>query len=925
MLIRPGYNFNRAGKTTVLKSKGAGAAFNFDLVLGRHSLMLHTGTNPAFPDAVRPGEDIIAKFKGIGVTSPLYLHDNKWHHLAFRSKFVSSSTDTNSSCFVDIYVDGQSPQAFKSNSTSKLCTIFQSGENITFLSDSFDGDIDEVAIYETSLPDSLIYAHYTDAILNHKPYRLIDPGTPAPAPAPTSSTFSLKEFAPGTQLPTPTGKPTQGVKLSCLQQLQQYPNPRYPSTTSIASSKRKLGPLSNCMDPQYMADENQPNTTKMGVINGSLAIQRELATTWNYAIFIGNVNELEFKHNSSYINLTMELVNEMHAKHQTPFELEIIRANVYNISMPRGPNNKPAIVSNNHPDACYLQDKSGNFIDYHGLPVKNASRHRYLRITSKHSTVCPDATFDSDGEYFKSAFTSLQRNLSKSVRAIRLWEDGELFASQMSARDALALDPVVFQDFLSLKLPNTSIGYDFRTFTSNWRLRLTNRFRDIFMQDNALKQQLLADTEYGEFEVEGSTTYFGRWPILRNIMTARPNPRDTSKTMHYAKVDMYVTRPFEWDIGAGSWHGLDWISMVLPSQIAAGDFLYSPFVSPGWSAAEEKNVRPGQWLGLLKCAAATGAEYYYTGLFSPSDNGLFSRSQNWAWVAAIPAYAQAITQQWVDLLDNGKLLQGDQPMQEVMWNLPSDILQPISYRFWSGSQNVPVYIRQSLNDPSVLLVTGTVQPQSSVVGNVPLVVNASIQLPLPAKQNQLTVFEFRRQGSVYVVHLDKGATDVVDAAEVSSVVQLDAWHEATHPSYWNSNVCVEAELHDAYQPLSGGSGKRDHTTETATSNDFSMFVTFVTLYSDVDELSFQYTMRPGTCAGNKYFINVRIRQRNDGKGCIGGTVGSRSLWNVCVVGSDWQHVRTSDTFQLDEMTLIDMNGKMGEVDVDTIELECQIK
>jgi hypothetical protein len=40
-----------------------------------------------------------------------------------------------------------------------------------------------------------------------------------------------------------------------------------------------------------MANENQPNTTKFGVINGSIDNQRELATNWGYAIFLGNVEQ----------------------------------------------------------------------------------------------------------------------------------------------------------------------------------------------------------------------------------------------------------------------------------------------------------------------------------------------------------------------------------------------------------------------------------------------------------------------------------------------------------------------------------------------------------------------------------------------------------------------------------------------------------
>ena len=129
--------------------------------------------------------------------------------------------------------------------------------------------------------------------------------------------------------PTPAGVPTQGVQVSCVDQLKAFPAPRYPA----APKPRKLGPLSNCMDPQYMAGENQPNTTKYGVINGSIDNQRELAANWGYAIFLGNVEQLAIVRNAPEYNLTMELANSMPT---TPFEVSIIRDNVYNISSPRG-------------------------------------------------------------------------------------------------------------------------------------------------------------------------------------------------------------------------------------------------------------------------------------------------------------------------------------------------------------------------------------------------------------------------------------------------------------------------------------------------------------------------------------------------------------------------------------------------------------
>jgi hypothetical protein len=39
---------------------------------------------------------------------------------------------------------------------------------------------------------------------------------------------------------------------------------------------------------------------------------------------------------------------------------------------------------------------------------------------------------------------------------------------------------------------------------------------------------------------------------------------------------------------------------VRPSEIAAGNPWFSPFVAAGWSGKAESNVRPPQWLGLMK-------------------------------------------------------------------------------------------------------------------------------------------------------------------------------------------------------------------------------------------------------------------------------------------------------------------------------------
>ena len=90
--------------------------------------------------------------------------------------------------------------------------------------------------------------------------------------------------------------------------------------------------------------------------------------------------------------------------------------------------------------------------------------------------------------------------------------------------------------------------------------------------------------------------------------------------------------------------GLDYLEFYRPSEIKAGDELFSPFVAAGWKSAAERNMRPAQWLGFLKIMTCLGAEYVETGFFSPLQFSAKEKNvqlpQNYVWQAAAPAYAQ---------------------------------------------------------------------------------------------------------------------------------------------------------------------------------------------------------------------------------------------------------------------------------------------
>ena len=279
-LLRAGPNFNKAGETAVLSSRGEGSSFYFEALMGRHSYGLHAGsTSYGFPAMLRGGEDVLTRLEGVGRASHSWLLDGGWHHVAMRKRANPANA---SECYADIWIDGQSPAGFGFNSTGpavpfnsmhRACS-FHTGEPRTLLPDALGGDGDEVAIWTTALSDTHIAAHAAGALRRGEPYSFTDPGGPPPHVDPTDGPFDLKEFAPGTQLPTPADSPngTRGVTQTRLQQLQAFPPPRY----AASPAPRPLPPLSNCMDSNYMAGENQPGVSKEAMINGSLAIQAEV-------------------------------------------------------------------------------------------------------------------------------------------------------------------------------------------------------------------------------------------------------------------------------------------------------------------------------------------------------------------------------------------------------------------------------------------------------------------------------------------------------------------------------------------------------------------------------------------------------------------------------------------------------------------------
>ena len=175
--------------------------------------------------------ELSVPLSGAGVLAADYLWGapgkyDGWHHVAASLDAASGRTA--------LWIDGESQPAMqaKLNSSASIAAIK------IFTIDKLNAValyacLDEIAVFSQALPDSLIYQHFQDTMAHHRPYSAADPGGTAPAPpvhpdANSSDFYDLKDFPPGTELPSPAGlNNTNSVDATCVDQLHAVPSPRF--------------------------------------------------------------------------------------------------------------------------------------------------------------------------------------------------------------------------------------------------------------------------------------------------------------------------------------------------------------------------------------------------------------------------------------------------------------------------------------------------------------------------------------------------------------------------------------------------------------------------------------------------------------------------------------------------------------------------
>jgi hypothetical protein len=362
-----------------------------------------------------------------------------------------------------------------------------------------------------------------------------------------------------------------------------------------------------------------------------------------------------------------------------------------------------------------------------------------------------------DGRTQKMYIDSLLANLKRPLDFIN--ENGEVFI--VYPEKFISEDKNIVRD--KNKYPDLS----WNQYQTVKRLEKETAYKNAFMQNPLLKNTL-----YSEYAIDGEKNFRHDYALMRKI-------NSKINGMYYSTPDFYPRFPDNWKKWRGPWHGLEWIENCRNTEIALGDKLFSPFVAAGWNANEEKNIRPGQWLGLLKILGVMGAEFYYSGFFNTAKD--LAKPENYVWQCAMPAYAQAITSYYEDILRNGILL-----------NEPNYILYPES--------DVPVVVRKH-QLKKIYVIAAALQTNSNNKGAVADSTKVTIEI-----EGKKISFLARRQGSVYILNLEKA---------LPTLVQLDSWHQWYHPYYWSKNIMIEAEL-----------GEGEIVTEQYVKLDFSNAITY---------------------------------------------------------------------------------------------------
>jgi hypothetical protein len=786
-LFKPGPKFNNQQTNFFAGTNGV-----FSISWNYPSLTFNTKHKNT--SGVDISDSFTIQLNELGRKSYGYYTDGNWHHMVFKFNATTGVKE--------IWVDGQLPAGFSKTITAGS----YNNQSISLgLSSTVDyaryyGSLDEIAIYNTAIPASLIYKHYL-GFLNGQSYSYTNDFTGIiPPPLPVTGPLDVLEFAPGHILGQVTSGISTGVNRLPTEQLNSFALPRYKTNHTM---RRNL----NWMDMDYMGGQFQtwsPNQLSVATYGGQVV--NELSKNYNYALSIAQSPNNVDHRDTTRVGLANRNPN-------IPLMLVTFRGV------------GGGMTNQNRPNSYYLQNSSGQFLDQNG----NVTTNKIWRPTA------PDIDYVQDGNTlfsllsrYNSPTTNPNIYLTRKINWIN--ENGEYVPNIINS--ALAADPVV-------NTARINSGLSERAWFSR---RLVENDKVAF--SNIIKTHPTVDPSvvYTYYGLTQDPSGFYDWFEAKKYNTPINN-------QYYSTSDFYVRYPYNWKDWISAWHGLKWFTESRYTELQQGDKYFSPFVSAGWDSNEENNVRPAQWLGLLKIMSNLGAEFFYTGHFSLQSP--WPDSRNWIWQAVAPSYAQAAFSRVEDLYKNSNILNGDVPASWVNPTRPA-------YQFNAGDVRKVINVRKH-NTLNKYIITGTIQPHSSMQGNAELETNATITL-----DGQQVSFKIRRQGSVYVY--DKTVTPAI-------FYQLDSWHESTHPWYWSKSFNIEAELFD-----------NNITTTYKTENISNNYTTFTTGVNSTSTLEYNFNVR----SQSTYYLWIRAKSIDGTNGLLNIGLDNQPIKTIgCINDTNW--------------------------------------
>lgn len=741
-------------------------------------------------------------FDGNGTESFSRLMDNNWHQLTLQ---YHSRTGKKS-----VFIDGKQSSSWTKIVAKKgrICGAAPCNSSLQFnhsrrTNQIFEGDLARIEVYNQSLnPEQVDGLYRSDVIaFNGRNASPIRSRNLSEAPA-----FDQREFVP------------VGRSLSAESQLTSFQLPRYLPGHSLL-------PNFNWIDPVYMSGFSITDRNATTSAARMVSMSEELWINWNYTLTISSNLGYKLKNGDrdEHIKALVTLAN----KHP---DLPLAMITIWGNVQPRklgGRESGPNIRQRDLPSEYYLQQQNGKYLKANGSISNSPAVFR---------PTAPNDLWSKDGENQKLLSSIILDKLTRTVDYVN--ENGEVQPFPM-AGEVLQRDPKVVRDFQS-----SGIG-TWEEYASSWKTRMRVSYRDGFMDHPKLR-----NANFSWYAVDGGPYKLDRfeWATARQAMTP-------INGQYYSTPNFYVRTPDNWEKWKGPWRGWEWISISRKVELAAGDQLFSPFVAAGWDKNPEINVRPSQWLGLLKCLGVVGAEFYYPAVFNQNSVSQFPLPDNYIWQAAMPSYAQAITSRYEDILRNGELLSDTegQPITEYKCSDPRILLTARKHR-----------------EKKEYIISGTIQPISNTPGNVPDEAVAKVTI-----DNMDIRIPVRRQGSVYHLSMQNPATPVIR--------QLDRWHESGHPSWWSDNFFFEAEVADFMQECKYG-------TEGVNDLDFSHFTSFV--QADGEDPCVKYHFRPREQADFKLEIQARSGAE---RGTIQVMIDDKVIGEITVSsGNDWQSFTLSN-------------------------------